>query len=103
MAVSARWRALGVLFALIGGLVGFVLGLVGAYFLGPTNAEIRAAGRSLVPPGVAIASTASGYRGDFPSRGPYESYIDTSEPDEDHQRRVDIYRRHADGLRLSSR
>ncbi|HSH59834.1 MAG TPA: hypothetical protein VK988_09390 [Acidimicrobiales bacterium] len=88
--------ALALLFALIGALEGFFLGWVGAYFLGPTNAEIRAAGRSLVPPGAAIAWTGSGYRGDFPSRGPYESYIDTSEPDEDHLRRVDMYRRHGD-------
>lgn len=81
-------------------LLGAVLGLVVAHVVGPTNGEVRAAARSLVPPGTVITEQGSGYLGDFPplTRGPYSDFFRVSGGGATHPQRVTTFRNHAEGL-----
>ena len=87
-------------------VAGVIAGLVVAHVLGPTNGDVRAAARSLVPPGAVITEQSSGYVGGFGKgpglQGPYEVYIHTSEGGEDHSQRVAAFGRQAEktGWRL---
>lgn len=60
-------------------IAGAIAGVAAIRLPASTNAEVRDAARSLVPPGLTVTSESSGYRGDFPPpKGPYQTHIETS-------------------------
>ena len=72
---SGRGIATGVTAAVISALLGACAGWWAVGLLPPTTADVREAARSLVPPGLSIVSSADGYLGDFPTRGPYSAGV----------------------------
>lgn len=72
--MRGAWRAVIVVTM---ALVGAGAGMVAASALGPTNAEVRYGARSLVLPEVEIVGQESGYEGNWPTKGPYVSSVDT--------------------------
>lgn len=45
---------------------------------GPSNEDVRRYARALIPPGLTVASTESGYQGSFPSKGPFFASVDAA-------------------------
>ena len=71
--MSMVWRAV---IVVVVGLAGAGAGMVAANGLGPTNAEVREGARSLVPPEAEVVGKQSGYRGNWPTKGPYFAAVD---------------------------
>ena len=79
-------------------ILGAVGGLATSYFFRPSDAEIRSAVRSLVPPGVAVTHEGHGKRccSIGPSFEPYIAVLQTSGGPVEPEERVDLFRRHAE-------
>ena len=89
--MSIAWRAI---IVVVVGLAGAGAGMVAANGLGPTNAEVRDAARSLVPPEAAVIEQQSGHEGDWPRKGPYFSSVELKGAG-DAVARESSFRRHA--------
>lgn len=78
--------------------VGAVGGLATAYFFRPSDAEIRRAVRTLVPPGVVVENEGHGKHGGpiIPVFEPYIAVVQTSGGPANPDERVDLFRRHAE-------
>lgn len=78
--------------------VGAVGGLATSFFFRPTDAEIRSAVRSLVPPGVVVADEGHGKKGGtiLPAFAPYIAVVQTSGGPANPEDRVDLFRQHAE-------
>ena len=77
--------------------VGAVGGLATSYFFRPSDAEIRSAVRSLVPPGVTVVGEGHGREGASiaPAFEPYIAVLETSGGPANPEERIDLYRRQA--------
>ena len=77
--------------------VGAVGGLATSYFFRPSDAEIRSAVRSLVPPGVVVESEGHGKQGGpiLPAFEPYLAVVHTSGGPANAEERIDLFRRRA--------
>lgn len=62
--------------AVLAAILGACFGWWAVRFVPPTNADVREAASSLVPPGFHIRSTTAGYLGDFPTRGRYGAGVE---------------------------
>jgi hypothetical protein len=82
----------------IAATLGIIGGLVTAYLLRPSDAEIREAVRSLVPSGMAVTHEGHGKRGSSigPSFDPYIAVLQTSGGPADPEERVALFRRQAE-------
>lgn len=79
-------------------VLGAVAGLATSHFFRPTDAEIRRAIRTLVPPGVPVVAEGYGKRGSSigPSFEPYTAVLQTSGGPANPEERADLFRRHAE-------
>ena len=77
---------------------GAIAGLATSYFFRPSNAEIRSAVRSLVPPGVVVDGEGHGKAGGsiIPIFEPYIAVVSTGGGPANPDDRVDLFRRHAE-------
>lgn len=81
-------------------IAGLILGLVVVRSLEPTNDDVRAEARALVPPGTTVTEFLAGHDGNLPPRGPYKAHVRVqgeAGPGEA-EKRVDALRRHAEAL-----
>ena len=78
-------------------LIGAVGGLATSYFFRPSDAEIRSAVRTLVPPGVVVVDEGHGKTGGpiLPTFEPYRAVVRTSGGPANAEERVDLFRRQA--------
>jgi len=78
--------------------VGAVGGLATSYFFRPSDAEIRSAVRSLVPPGVPVVAEGHGKQGGpiMPIFEPYIAVVRASGGPANAEERVDLFRRQAE-------
>ena len=77
--------------------LGAVGGLATSYFFRPSDAEIRSAVRSLVPPGVTVVGEGHGREGAsiVPAFEPYIAVLETSGGPANPEERIDLFRRQA--------
>ena len=78
-------------------VLGAVGGLAASYFFRPSDAEIRSAVRSLVPPGVTVVGEGHGKQGGsiLPTFEPYIAVVRTSGGPANAEERVESFRRQA--------
>ena len=79
-------------------VLGAVAGLATSHFFRPTDAEIRSAVRTLVPPGVPVVAEGHGKQVSSigPSFEPYTAVLQTSGGPANPEERADLFRRHAE-------
>ena len=82
--------------AVLAAVLGACLGGWASRFVPPTNADVRTAARSLVPPGVSVVSVTARNRGGFPVRGPYGASVKVLGPEIGYEERVRTHQEQAD-------